>query len=88
MEFVLVTTEYRGVFAGYLKDHISNDRRIILTQARCAINWATSKGFLELAQDGPNSKSNIGAVAPVLELYGVTSVATCTQKAQEAWINA
>ena len=42
--YVLVTTEYRGVFAGHLESE--KDRLAILTDARCAIYWATTKGLL------------------------------------------
>lgn len=81
--YVLVTTEYRGVFAGELKDQ--KEREIVLTNARCAIYWGTKTGFLELASKGPNSKSRIGSVAGEIKLYGVTSVTTCTPEAEKAW---
>lgn len=80
---VLVTTKHRGVFFGYKKSEEGN--YIVLTRARCAIKFATTKGFLELASVGPNSKSKIGAVADQISLYDVTSVTNCTEDAEKAW---
>jgi hypothetical protein len=85
MPYVLVTTEYRGVFAGEEFQRDDDKREIVLKDARCAIYWATKKGFIELAQVGPNSKSTIGDVAPSIKLFGVTSVVECTAKAEESW---
>lgn len=80
---VLVTTEFRGVFFGYLAEREGN--WVALERARCAIYWNTSGGFLELAEDGPNDGSRIGSVAPRIELFGVTSISDVTAKAEEKW---
>lgn len=85
-KFVLITTEWRGVFAGFLESQDDALRKAVITRARCAIDWMTKKGFLELAEDGPNEDSKIGAEAPRAEFYGVTSVSICTKKAEEAWL--
>ena len=84
--YVLVTTEYRGVFAGHLESE--KDRLAILTDARCAIYWATTKGLLELAAIGPNVKSKIGSTAPRITLHSVTSITDCTPEAVAAWKSA
>ena len=83
-QFVLVTTVYRGVFAGFLESQ--TDSTAVLTRARCAIRWNTKKGFLELAEDGPNEGSKIGAEAKQITLYGVTSIAVVADKAREKWL--
>ena len=44
------------------------------------------KGFLELAEDGPNEGSKIGAEAKQITLYGVTSIAVVADKAREKWL--
>lgn len=81
--FVLVTTEHRGVFAGELAEH---DRsKVTLINAKCAIYWNTKRGFLELAQVGPNAGSRISAPAASLILYGVTSIADVTTEAEAKW---
>lgn len=80
---VLVTTKHRGVFYG-TEEKLEGDK-ITLLNARCAIYWATKKGFLELASDGPNSSSKIGAVASRIELYDVTSIAEVSGPAAARW---
>lgn len=82
-ETVLVTTEHRGVFFGTLKEQ--NDNQVTLTEARCAIKFGTTEGFLELAEKGPNGNSKIGATAPEIELSKVTSVTKVTPAAAKAW---
>ena len=84
-KFVLVTTGYRGVFAGYLEK--LDDRTITLTRARCAIHWNTNGGFLELAAIGPNSGSKIGTEAERIVLFGVTSIIDCSDAAVEKWLS-
>ena len=85
-QFVLVTTEYRGVFAGFLESQ--DKRKVVLARARCAIKWNTTGGFLELAKDGPNEDSKIGSEADRITLYGVTSIADVSAKAIEKWLAA
>lgn len=82
---VVVTTQHRGVFWGTLEATSPDGRTITLTGARNAIYWATTKGFIELAQVGPNAKSKIGAVATRIVLHDVTSLTDCTAEATAAW---
>lgn len=83
---VLVTTDKRGVFFGFLERQEGD--KVTLTSCRCAIRWNTTGGFLELAKDGPNSGSKIGSEAERVELYGVTSIADVSAKAVEKWLEA
>jgi hypothetical protein len=82
---VLVTTSHRGVFWGWLEKTSEDGRTLTLAGARNAIYWATTKGFIELAQTGPNKNSKIGAVAPRIVLHDVTSVTECSETATKAW---
>ncbi len=82
---VIITTSHRGVFFGDLEKGTEESRTVTLANARNAIYWATSKGFLELAQVGPNPRSKIGSVAPRIVLHDVTSVTDCTEAAAAAW---
>lgn len=82
-EYVLITTEHRGVFFGKLTEE-SGDV-VTLQEARCAIRWATTGGFLELAKKGPNANSKVGDEAPEIILRDVTSTTRCTPEAVEAW---
>ena len=71
---VLVTTQHRGVFFGKLVEERDGGKTIELENARCAIRFGTTTGFLELSQTGPTSRSKIGAVAPRIRLHEVTSI--------------
>ncbi len=82
---VIVTTSHRGVFFGELEKGTEESRTVTLTGARNAIYWATSRGFIELAQVGPNANSKIGATAQRIVLHDVTSVTECTESAAAAW---
>ncbi len=86
-EFVLITTEWRGLFAGFMESHDETLRAVVITRARCAIDCDTTRGFIELASDGPNKMSKIGAEAPRAFFHGITSVIGCTDKARDAWLN-
>ena len=84
MSHVLVTTKHRGVFFGKLKE--DKGATVILEQARNCVSWdQATRGFLGLATTGPTSGCRIGPAAPELTLYGVTSIATCSDEAVKAW---
>jgi hypothetical protein len=81
--YVLVTTEHRGVFAGYAKDTAGDV--IDLRAARNCIYWSADvKGFLGLASIGPNSTCKIGPAADI-QLRKITAVAQVTPEAQAKW---
>lgn len=83
---VLVTTEFRGVFFGHVKEDKNLPDEITLTDARNCIYWHESiGGFLGLAASGPNDKCKIGAQIPELKLYKITSVSTVTPDAEKKW---
>lgn len=85
---VLVTTEWRGVFFGWLvaaKDYERKERRIVIERARNVIYWSGSRGFLGLASHGPESGCRIGTRADRIDLHGVTSVTDCTAAAVKAF---
>jgi hypothetical protein len=81
--YVLVTTQHRGVFAGYATD--TSGTTINLRAARNCIYWPSStKGFLGLASIGPQEGARVGPAADI-ELRGITCVAECTPEAVKAW---
>ena len=81
--YVMVTTEHRGVFAGFASD--TSGEVIALRQARNCIYWSSSlKGFLGLASDGPDSSCKIGPTADI-ELRKITAVVEVTPEAQAKW---
>ena len=86
--YVLVTTSKGGVFAGQCAEE--GDDTITLTNLRNCIYWATSVGgVFGLAQTGPDDACRIGAVCdgPTTLNY-ITSITTCTDKAEAAWKSA
>jgi len=82
---VLVTTEFRGVFFGYLEEDNAPDN-VVLSNARNCVYWDTgTKGFLGLASAGPGDGCRIGPKVPELTLYKITSVTECTSDAVSQW---
>jgi hypothetical protein len=82
---VVVTTQHRGVFFGYVAG-LAEDQSVRITRARNCIYWArTIGGFMGLAASGPNAECRIGAQVPAITLTGVTSVVECTPEATQAW---
>lgn len=86
MKAILVTTQHRGVFFGYVADDQDMAARTMrLDNARCAISWATKNGVAELAEIGPNRNSKIGSRANIAALHEITAVWECTEEAVKAW---
>jgi len=84
---VLVTTEFKGVFFGYLAGKASAEA-VVLLRARNCIYWpAANKGFLGLATEGPLQEAKIGPRVDEIQLFKITSVARVTSVAAETWEN-
>lgn len=84
---VLVTTEFRGVFFGYVKDEKNLPDEITLTNVRNCIYWSSDVGgFLGLAANGPTSGCKIGTLVPELRLFKVTSVTPVSDEAAKKWM--
>ena len=79
---VIVCTEHRGVFFGYAEN--TKGDVIHLRGARMAIYWGTTRGVMELAEVGPNSKSRISAEADI-EVRKITAVFEVSPAAEIAW---
>lgn len=82
---VVVTTEFRGVFFGYVENAAELPAKIILRDCRCAVYWQDTRGVLGLASSGPNKNCRIGPKVPQGELWKVTGVFDCSPEAVEAW---
>lgn len=86
---VLITTEHRGVFFGYVKDDKKWPATITLTGARNCIYWASSLGgFMGLAATGPNKDCRIGARVDEIEIVKCTSRTPVSDAAVKAWEDA
>ena len=85
---VLVTTEYRGVFFGFVKEAKNLPEEITLKHARNCIYWAADcGGFLGLASVGPTDGCKIGKKVDELILWKITSLTPMDDKAVEAWLS-
>lgn len=83
---VVVTTEFRGVFFGFLEDESEAPNKVTLSDGRLCVYWSEqTKGVLGLAATGPNKTCRIGPAVPELTVWKVTGIFRCTPKAVEAW---
>lgn len=83
---VVVTTEYRGVFFGYVEDDSKLPSEITLSSARMCVYWSSAtKGVLGLAATGPAKDCRVTQATPRFTAYKVTAVAECSPEAAEAW---
>ena len=88
MKAVLVTTEFRGVFFGYMTGVVSQEK-LTLKNARNCIYWSSDcGGFMGLAENGPTSGCKIGTKVNEITLYKITSVTPVSEKAAKAWESA
>ena len=84
---VVIWTDKRGVIFGYCTD--TSARPITLTNARMCLYWSAAVGgVFGLCDIGPDAESKISAALPSAVFEGVTGVATVTDKAEAAWMNA
>lgn len=83
--YVLVTTEYRGVYIGELESFDPVGRECVLRQARLAIPWGTTDGVDHLASVGPCPQRKPGTLAYRVWIPALTLVMDCTPEAEAAW---
>lgn len=83
---VVVTTEHRGVFFGYVEDDTKTPAEIRLERARMCVYWdSATKGILGLCAQGPTKGCKVTQSIPSTTLYKVTGVFDCSPEATEAW---
>lgn len=88
---VLITTEHRGVFFGYVTDEELSKapERVTIKNARNCVRWSSStRGVFGLAAKGPSKECRIGLSVPELTVWKITSVTRCTDEAAKAWEDA
>jgi hypothetical protein len=82
---VLVTTELRGVFFGWVDPAKVDDEILEMERAQLCVYWSADvKGFMGLASKGPTAGCRIGAPAHI-RLRKISSVLSCTPEAVAAW---
>lgn len=83
---VVITTEHRGVFFGYVEDDSNSPSEITLSNCRMCVYWSVeTKGVLGLASNGPKEGCKITHSVPQMKAYKVTAILDCTPEAAEAW---
>ena len=84
---VIVTTEFRGVFFGYVPNNQARDVDTIrLERARMAVSWSADvRGVLGLAATGPSASCRIGPQVPAVTLRKVTAVFECSDESARGW---
>ena len=86
MKPVLITTEFRGLFAGLIPEGQDlSARSMPLKDARMAIYWGTTKGVMQLCDTGPTSSSKISAKADIPMLHSITGVFAISDEAWAKW---
>jgi len=84
--YVVVTTDKKGVFFGELVEHDKKNETCILKNAKMCIYWPKDVGgVIGLANTGPISDSIITPKCPEIYLNGLTAVMKCTNQAKENW---
>jgi len=82
---VLVTTQHRGVFFGYVENN-NCPTEITLSRARNCVYWESAlRGVFGLAAQGPSSQCRVGPQVEEQTLYDITSVSTVSTDAVEKW---
>ena len=84
---VVVTTEHRGVFFGYLSaDQDRTATSVTITDAQMCVYWSAEvRGILGLAATGPDRRCKITPAVPQITLQSVTAVMDVTDEAVKAW---
>lgn len=83
---VVVTTENRGVFFGYIENDKKLPSEVTLSKARVCVYWSADvKGFIGLAANGPTKSCKISFPAPKMTAYKVTSILDCSPEAIKQW---
>jgi hypothetical protein len=88
---VMVTTEHRGVFFGYLDErtYTPGAETVVLKRARNCLSWDRDvRGVFGLAVTGPGKQCRIGPAAAEIELRAITSVTPVEAQAVERWESA
>jgi hypothetical protein len=82
---VMVTTEFRGVFFGYLTEMPVNGS-VTIKRARNCVYWSQDvRGFMGLASGGPTQNCKVGPAVSSITLNKVTSIAEVSPEAEKKW---
>jgi len=88
---VVVTTEHKGVFFGFIPDkevflHPADGKALTLEDAQMCVYWSADvQGILGLAATGPSRSSRVTRAVSSLTVTEVTAVIDATGEAVKAW---
>jgi hypothetical protein len=84
---VVVTTEHKGVFFGFLAPGADPAAKTVqITDAQMCVYWNSDvQGVVGLAATGPTRGSKVSRPAPRITLQAVTAVIDATPEAVSAW---
>lgn len=83
---VVVTTEHRGVFFGFLNGDDPTETTLTISDAQMCVYWSRDvNGVVGLAVTGPTKGCRVTPAAPSITLQGVTSVMEATEDALKSW---
>ena len=83
---VVVCTEAKGVFFGYIDENQVNDDPLTLTLARMCVYWsADMKGVMGLASHGPSNTCKVSRAVPKIMLKQITAVIAVSEDAVLRW---
>lgn len=83
---VVVTTEYRGIFFGYVIDDKKVPEKIVLKNARMCVSFSsTHRGVMGLSSVGPNDKCKVSFAVPKFTAWKITAVLECSDEAVRGW---
>lgn len=83
---IVVTTEYRGIFFGYVKDSSNLPESIELTEVCNCLSWSSDMGgFVGLIAKGPSESCKIGPSAESMTLWKITSCAPVSTVVAANW---
>ena len=85
---VMITTDKRGVFMGYINEEDANNDPLIVENMHMCVHWSeATRGVIGLASHGPLEGSRITAAAPKALLKGITAVVHISPEAEKRWLD-
>jgi hypothetical protein len=83
---VMVTTDKRGVFFGFIDPADSEKDPLRVENVQMCVYWSTGvQGVLGLAATGPKKDCKVTKPAPAGTIKGITMVTECSAEAVKAW---
>ncbi len=83
---VVITTEYKGVFFGYINPEDFQNEHIIIYACKMILYWGTTEGLFELIEKGCNDDTKTSMTSSAFYARRVTSVAIPTPAAIKTYL--